>query len=86
MYKENTNHKQEYKIVQCSFSSTQIRPLFFRLSSAKKDLNVCMLLKGWIFVQKKSETVYQWFWGILKLSVMVNQASLKLSIGLFNYF
>ena len=29
---------------------------------------------------KKSEIVFQWFWGILKRSVMVNQASLKLSI------
>ena len=36
--------------------------------------------------QKRSETVYHWFWGILKLSVMVDQDILKLSVGLLNSF
>ena len=36
------------------------------------------------YVSKKSETVYQWFWGNLKLSdVMMNQTSLKLLIVFF---
>ena len=34
---------------------------------------------------KKFKTVWHGFWGILKLSGRVNQASLKLSAGFFKY-
>ena len=47
------------------------------MNDREEGVNIC---------PKKSETVYQRFWGILKLDLMVNQASLKLSIGLVNYF